>query len=291
LIAWRTKTGKHYVLLGSSNLSKAAFGKNYEANASGLISPDQFRAITTWLEPLIAKSVPVTEDWIEHHYKEAHLRSGNAGGGGKSGGERTPAKIAVPRGLSYAQGVKDRRKQQAAFKSLRKVIEKDVRLCAAGRISNLTFWRRFWDSWSMHESRFQGSGIQLSGKAANWRQACRSLNAVLKAAAAGGPQSALDALVSVEIDRLRRLRNPARGAWLSEMLCHFLPDAYPVRNAPVLKWLKAERWRGRRGASEGQRYIDLATKLRGVVESGRSDARNLAELDHVIWLSVAKRGL
>jgi hypothetical protein len=56
VVAWRTKTGRHYVLLGSSNLSKAAFGKNYEANAFGSISASQFKAITKWLESLRAST-------------------------------------------------------------------------------------------------------------------------------------------------------------------------------------------------------------------------------------------
>jgi hypothetical protein len=237
--------------------------------------------------PSLAKSEPVTEDWIEHHDKEAQLKSGKGTGGGAA----ATVKLALPTGLSYAEAVKERRKQQAAFKQLGKVIKTEARLCAAVKTGNLTFWKRFWERWSTHPSRFQGSGIQFSGKSANWRQACQSLIAILERAGAGSSQAALDAIVIAEIDRLRKLHNPARGAWLSEMLCHFFPDAYPIRNAPVLKWLKANRWRGRRGASEGQRYVELARKLRHAVANRPAGARNLAELDLAIRLWVSNRGL
>jgi len=44
---------------------------------------------------------------------------------------------------------------------------------------------------------------------------------------------ALDNVVRKEIDRLADADNPNRGAWLSEMLCHYFPSRYPVVNKPV----------------------------------------------------------
>jgi hypothetical protein len=44
-----------------------------------------------------------------------------------------------------------------------------MRKCAAGRISNGAFWREFCSTWSGHESRFQGAGLeggQFGGKRA-----------------------------------------------------------------------------------------------------------------------------
>ena len=96
----------------------------------------------------------------------------------------------------------------------------------------------------------------------------------------------LDRIVRQEIDMLSRAGNPVRGAWMSEMLCHYMPDRYPLLNQPVNDWLKLKRWRAQRGSSEGSAYIELARKLREVVRQNEDGPRNLAELDAVIWLSV-----
>jgi hypothetical protein len=288
VIVWRSRTGKHYALLGSSNLSKAGFGTNYEANAFSVVSPSQFKAIVKWLEPLIAECVPVTEDWIENHYREASLRSG---GRAAATSAAVSVKLVLPDGPSYTRAVKRRRNKQATFGQIGDSIAANARLCASGKMNNREFWDRFWELWSAHPSRFQGSGLQYTGKTAKWRQATRALVAILDAANAGTSTSALDGVVSREIDRLAELRNPARGAWLSETLCHYFPHLYPIKNAPVSKWLKANKWRGRRGSSEGQRYIELARQPRYAVGTGPAGAKTLAELDSAIWLWVSNRDL
>ncbi len=73
---------------------------------------------------------------------------------------------------------------------------------------------------------------------------------------------------------------------MSEMLCHYLPDRYPILNRPVKEWLQRKRWKAQRGSSQGNRYIELARKLREAVRQNENGPRNLAELDAVIWLSV-----
>jgi hypothetical protein len=79
---------------------------------------------------------------------------------------------------------------------------------------------------------------------------------------------------------------------LSEMLCHYFPELYPISNKPVQKWLSHIKLRGRRGATEGQRYIDLAQKLRLAVQNEHpAGARNLAELDGAIWRRAVDQGL
>ncbi len=42
IIFWKAASGKHYCVLGSANLSKAAFHHNYEANAFSLITKKEF---------------------------------------------------------------------------------------------------------------------------------------------------------------------------------------------------------------------------------------------------------
>jgi hypothetical protein len=287
ILAWRSKDGRCYALTGSSNLSKAAFGGNYEANALSSITAAQLRSVERWLEPLIARCTPVTEDWIDHHYTEASIKA-------HAGAARSlppPVKLALPVGSTYERVVRERRKQQAAFAKIKARLSVELRRCASGKIGRAVFWARFWALWSRHESRFQGSGLQFSGKSANWRQACSALVTILDTAKSATQQRALDAIVGREIDHLARLGNPARGAWLSEMLCHYFPTLYPVWNSPVTKWLKANRWRGRRGSSEGQRYVELARQLRHSIEGRPAGARNLAELDYAIWHWVHNRQL
>jgi hypothetical protein len=162
--------------------------------------------------------------------------------------------------------------------------------CSSGSITNSQFWARFWDLWGRHSSRFQGSGLQFTAKSADWKQACGALITILDAGKTlSGAQ--LDHVVAGEIDRLKSGHNAARGAWLSEMLCHYFPERYPIKNAPVRKWLRRNRWQSdRRGATEGQKYIDLSKQLRRAVRVHKpAGARNLAELDAAIWRWVHDR--
>jgi len=158
IVAWRSRNGRYYTLTGSSNLSRAAFGGNYEANVLSPITVRQFRAVQKWLEPLIARCIPVTEDWINNHYKEAPIRPGGRGGHSLP----PPVKLALPEGPTYEEEVRIRHKQQAAFNKDKKHLTKAVRYCARGRIRPSEFWRGFWDLWSGSQWRFQGSGLQLS---------------------------------------------------------------------------------------------------------------------------------
>jgi hypothetical protein len=137
--------------------------------------------------------------------------------------------------------------------------------------------------WGHHSSRFQGRGFEISAKHSDWKQTCTSLAAII---AKGKSASivALDNLVRKEIDRLASLQDPNRGAWLSEMLCHFFPDRYPVVAKPVRVWLQDNKYRGPRNASEGALYIDLSMKLREALADNKTNtAKNLSELDHAIW--------
>lgn len=284
VLAWTTKTGARKCLVGSSNLSQAAFGSNYEANLVVSLNSADYGQLRAWIDRVAEESVPIDEDWIAHHYIEAKRPSA------KRTGRLAPSvALKLPTGAEYAARVKERRKQQAAFASIANELRRAMRSCSSGRMTNQAFWQKFWSVWSEHPSRFQGSGLQISGKGADWKAACTSLLHVLRAQEA--PLPALDSQVSLEIDRLAKAGNPARGAWFSEMLCHYLPDRYPVLNGPVKKWLRANKWRARRGATEGQKYVELAKKLRVALEGQPAGARDLAELDLAIWQWVENRGL
>lgn len=51
ILAWKEHSGKHYCMIGSSNLSKAAFADNFEANVLTPVSPSEFERICKWIEP------------------------------------------------------------------------------------------------------------------------------------------------------------------------------------------------------------------------------------------------
>jgi hypothetical protein len=189
------------------------------------------------------------------------------------------------------RAVRGRRQQQLAFQQIAKPIRAAAGRCAQGKISRQEFWQAFWNLWAHHKSRFQGSGLQFAGKSAKWEEACSALVRILDGRKSSS-NFQLDQLVIKEIDSLARRRNPMRRAWLSEMLCHYIPELYPISNKPVQKWLSQIKLRARHGATEGQRYIDLAQKLRLAVQNEHpAGARNLAELDGAIWRWAKDHGL
>lgn len=286
LMAWRTASNKYFCLIGSSNLSKAGFSGNHEANVFLEITSGEFKNIRDWLNEIVDLTIPVTEDWIEHHYQEAQRKS-NA---------RLPheifehVKLRLPNTAACRREVLDRRRQQGAFKDIQVELLSAARRCVRGKITSATFWRVFCDLWWSHDSRFQGSGLQFSGSTADWQQTCQSLINILdKVPTLSKPQ--LDHLVSVEIDGLKKRKNPTRGAWLTEMLCHYHPDLFPIMNKPIKAWLVKKKWRARPSNSEGQRYIQLAQQLRFAVQERPSGATNLAELDAAIWRWVHDKNL
>jgi hypothetical protein len=292
VIAWKEYSGKHYCMIGSSNLSRAAFADNFEANVLIQISSSELARICKWIDSLSEGSspVPISPDWIKHHYKEGKLGSKTA---------RLPSFIQInlpnlPSGRSCAKSVLDHREKQARFVEIAAKIRQAAMRCSRRDDSNSDreFWARFWQLWASHPSRFQGSGIQFKGRSAKWHQACAALIRILDGGSKASSTATLDQLVANEIDGLRKLRNPMRGAWLSEMLCHYFPDRYPIKNKPVKLWLAKMKLRGRRGATEGQRYVELAQKLRLVIQNHHpAGARNLAELDGAIWKWVDDRDL
>ena len=57
-----------------------------------------------------------------------------------------------------------------------------------------------------------------------------------------------DDVVATELDKLAQTENPARRAFLSEMLCLAFPSRYPVLNKPVSDYLKAIAFRSGPGS-------------------------------------------
>jgi hypothetical protein len=275
LVLWKTNTGECCLVLGSSNLTQAAFSTNYEANIFLTIPEDQYDYIKDWIYTMQPQCSPVSEDWIERYKEADRPRQGLAG-------RKAPViALSLPSGKDINEAVKHRKAQQKAFAGIQDELIELVNKCAAGK--NEAFYEAMMTLWGKSPSRFQGRGFEIRGKHSDWEGTCTSLSTIL-AKGRSGSVVALDNLVRKEIDRLASLKNPNRGAWLSEMLCHFFPDRYPIWNKPVRVWLQHSKYKGPRKASEGALYIHLSVKLRNALANNKTNtARDLSELDHAIW--------
>ena len=80
LMMWRFGRGEYRLLLGSSNLTTAAFETNHEANVLLDISSNTFKEIRGWIDTIrgSGKCRPVNDDWF-NDYKEAVRRSSRWG--------------------------------------------------------------------------------------------------------------------------------------------------------------------------------------------------------------------
>jgi len=278
IIAWKEKSGKYFTLLGSSNLTNAAFKSNYEANIVQEISQKDFAEIRSWLRKIADNSQVISTDWIKK-YKESKREEMGSFRGNRQQNVRKVIDLKIRVLKKYQANIQKRKEQQISFKEIKNSLVDIVEKCGNGKMRNREFWSEFWELWAGHNSRFQGSGIQFSGKKANWKQACASLLRIIN-----GPKDTfdLDIIVQREIDYLKTKSNPVRGAWFTEMLCHFYPTKYPLLNQPVKDWLKLKNYSAQRGSTEGNKYIELAIKMRDAIKQNQ-EISTLAELDVVIW--------
>lgn len=277
LIMWKDESDQCNLLLGSSNLTQAAVTTNYEANVLTKISKEQYDIIKNWVYSIRLACSPISEDWLES-YKEA-----KRGPKFSDKGKTHTIQFNLPSGKNIDKAVSKRRKQQKAFATIKDELTILIKKCASSKISNKKFYKKMMDLWGNHNSRFQGRGFEIAGKHSKWQEVCKSILSVLSKSDTATILS-LDTIVKKELDYLNSRQNPNRGAWLSEMLCHYFPDRYPLVNKPVKVWLRHNRYRHPRGSSEGARYIDLSIKLRHAIKNNVANkAKNLAELDHTIW--------
>ena len=286
-VFWKDKKGECFALVGSSNLTRAAFDTNYEANVFCQLSEADYIRGKKWVKEIEKQSVVVSEDWLKQ-YKEA-TPSGTRGTkrSGKGLQDTTPLivlTLPTPRGIG--KRLESRRKDLAIYDKQRASLENLFRRCASKRISSERFYEELPNYWSFEiGDRFQGAGWEIKGKHSDFQELSRSFINILDA-----PDADRDDVVSEEIDQLSEKKIPTRGAFLSEMLCLRFPDDYPVLNKPVWKYLKAVRYKAPRNSSEGANFIFLAKALRSsLLQNLGHPAKNLAELDTVIWLAYGKK--
>lgn len=282
-VFWREVDGQAYAIIGSSNLSLAAFERNYEVNIAIPISEEDFDRARHWVDQIAARSVPISPDWLSQYRESEH----RGAGGTKSSKDRQVAEvlpIRLPRPKGATAAIRERRKQLAMYRANRNGLMKLFRKYGAGTISSSHFYAELPRYWGGEVGgRLQGKGWERRGKDGNFQQLSESYLRILDAKA-----NKRDDIVVAEIDRLTRKRNPARKAFLSEMLCLEFPELYPVLNRPVYLYLSDEKFSGSSGMSAGARYLDLALRLRlSLVQNPDHPAKNIAELDTVIWFAYA----
>lgn len=280
---WRTAKGQTLMLIGSSNLSLAAFDGNVEANVVLEVSENQFEEAKVWIEWIEARSVPVSEDWLDQYVEAARKP---VHGNGKPGPARdhgaAVAAFKLPRPARAVALIRDRRNNLAAYARRCTGLMQLFQRAADKKITSKQFFEELPNHWSWElGNRLQGRGWERLGKRADFQELAWSFVAIV-----GTPKRDRDDVVRVELDRLDTRGNQARKAFLSEMLCLRFPEEYPVLNKPVRVFLAKNRFTAPRGSSEGGMYIDLARKLRLALRANPAyPAKNLAELDALIWAS------
>lgn len=285
-VFWKEIDNNCFAIVGSSNLTRAAFETNYEANVFSRISGAEYKAAKQWIRSIEQHAIPVSEDWLSQ-YKEG--TRANMGGGQK--GAKAPVAtplvaLKLPRPAGTKRQIEIRRRQLEAYGVYREWLIGLFQRCAADEVTSSQFYEQLPSYWSYEVgNRLQGAGWERQGKGSDFRVLSRSYVRILDAT-----DEERDDIVEEEIDKLKKLGVVTRRAFLSEMLCLEYPSQYPVLNKPVHDYLAAVKFKAPRGASEGSRYIDLARKLRfSLLQNPGHPARDLAELDTVIWLAFGKQ--
>lgn len=286
-VFWKEISGEAFAIVGSSNLTAAAFATNYEANIFCQLSPADYQAAKDWVKTIINYSVPISTDWLEK-YHEAPLDgqpSSRNRRNSRSGGIIVPLTLPTPQGVQTI--LKDRRKQLTQYENNHNGLMKLFRDCASGRITSDAFYDDLSKHWGgAVGGRLQGAGFERRGKGSDFRALSKSFLRIVDAT-----DDDRDDIVIEEMDHLAENNVPTRSALLSEMLCLKFPELFPVVNKPVKNYLKHIKFRPPSGASEGAVYLDLAQKLRvSLRQHPGYPAKNLAELDAVIWLKFHDKG-
>ncbi|MCY7294607.1 phospholipase D family protein [Alteromonas sp. a30] len=277
-IFWKNTSGHCYALIGSSNLSHAAFNKNVEANIVSNITLAQFNDAKQWVNEIAKLCVPVTPNWL-NCYKEASISTSRVESNQVT---QRVSSVELPNPLNAAALVKKRRAQLAKHNKVKPEFHSLFEQCASAEVTSLAFYERLPKYWYLEDfqgSRLQGKGWERKGKTANFRELSKSFVSIVNAS-----DENRDSVVVNELDKLEASNNSARKAFFSEMLCLAFPEQYLVLNSPLKSFLKAIGFAYPKGASQGAKYLLVTQTLRASLQQNpKSQAKNLAELDILLW--------
>lgn len=274
-LLWKDKTGRCQALIGSSNLTRAAFYSNFEANIVAEISVESFDLAKSWIKDIESKSVGMSEDWLASYVEATQSKPVIRRPKAPQSSEAVVPWI-LPDVKHAAQLIRSRRKQMKGLPQARVNLKQLFENCAAKKISSAQFYDSLNDA--MGDIGFQSGIWKISGKNSDFAKLSRSALMIIDA----DPRDRDDIVVE-QIDRLKQEKVATRGAFLSEILCHFFPNEYPLKNDPIERFLVDADFRPPRGSSEGVKYVDLSKKLRcALIANPSYPAKNLAELDVLI---------
>lgn len=282
-VFWKDKSGKAHAIIGSSNLTVAAFSRNYEANVILPLTGADFTKARKWVDELVQLSRPVSDEWLVT-YREAPASGGGSGSRPPNPGEpligADYVKLKLPLALGMEEQIRQRRRSLREYRRNQPGLIDLFRDCASNRLSSANFYKALPQFYGGEVGgRMQARGWERKGKKSNFQALAKAFVHIIDAY----PEER-DDIVLWELNFLETARNPARRAFLSEMLCFYFPALYPLLNDPVQEWLKETGFSPPRGASDGDRYILLARTLRQLLrENPHYLAKNLAELDTIIW--------
>lgn len=277
-VFWKNIKNECFALIGSSNLTDAAFTTNYEANVVTEISERDFESVKQWANKIAMQSVPVSEDWLDQ-YQEAEIIYK------KSSKQTSAMDNLVSEIPDYNEKlIMARKEQMQNHQVIRQELKSLIKQCAEQKITNDQFYDEFNKLWSWKSenngmgigNRFQSKAWTRQGKNADFQKFCTALQEVFEAS-----DKTRDRVVAQKIDWLKDHQVSVRGSVFSEMLCQEYPDKYPVLNDPIKQFLKDNKFKAARGSSEGSQYIDLSMKLRALLAQ-QSKIKNLAELDVLV---------
>lgn len=295
---WREPDGSCHALVGSSNLSKAAFATNHEINGHSEISSSAFEAAKSWVFEAKKSCVMLNQSWLDGYAEAVQTR--------KPGSVRNPSdpagrvfnlRLPTKKSIAAMGSTLDfRRTQMLTFKNLKKELRAHFKSATEVQArywtpkKNEAFYhelRRLWDFGD--GSRFQANGWERQGKSSNFRELSISLIRVIEADSRNR-----DDVVMNEIDRLTVSRIETRRSVFTEMLCQFFPNAYYLDNEPIRAWMTLTGCESPYGASAGYKYLQTALLLRAALldaQNGRGGypVENLGVLDAVIWEETRRR--
>jgi hypothetical protein len=226
----------------------------------------------------------VTPKWIKAYIeaKPHELRNFEA----RNKKSRTPSFVELPNPAGAASVLRRRRKQKESFRKIRGTLSAAIRQCASGSMGDKAFYKKLNETWGSSGARAQNTRWQATGRKSNFKRLCKGLSAILAA-----KETERDRVVLETIDSLNKGKPVStRRALLSELLCHFFPSQYPILDKPVAAYTQ-QYMRGAYGLSKGAKYIHLATSLRAALKKNpRYPAKDLFELDGLIWEAVPRRG-
>ena len=265
-ILWK-KDKKFYALIGSSNLSVAAWSSNVELNALIEVTKEEYVELTNWFQDYVIGISPM----LDTKWLKGYTESSRKGKTKANALEKIDQRIKV---LGEVD-LKIPRHQQKIYTRNKAQFEKFVKKCAAGTIAKDQYYKEMWNL--LHGS-WHGTPIwSINCKHANWKETCRELVKIFSS-----PESERDKVVKQAIDSLAESGNPTRGAWLTEILCHHYPNSYPLLNNPVKEWIKKSKI-SKALIIDGNTYLKITRIMRRILKENKNKFHNFGEMDHAIW--------